>query len=113
MLPQYLTVDWIRWYQKKTGIRSGYEKRNDDAGQSSMEKNAGGLSFNILVPSKSTLRFFDLRGRLVADLSGWARAQTSGWHGAAWEHQHVRRGAYCISFSDGLHPVNSTIALIK
>jgi beta-glucanase (GH16 family) len=112
VLPQYLTVDWIRWYQKKTDVRNGYETRNKAAGQS-MEKNAGGLSFNILVPSKSFLRFFDLRGRLVANLSAWARAQTPGWHGTAWERLPVRRGAYCISFSDGMHPAKSTIALIK
>jgi beta-glucanase (GH16 family) len=112
VLPQYLTVDWIRWYQKKAGIRDGYERRNEAAGQS-IEKNSGGLSFNILVPSRSFLRFFDLRGRLVADLSAWAHAQTPGWQGTAWERLPVRRGAYCISFSDGMHPAKSTIALIK
>jgi beta-glucanase (GH16 family) len=112
VLPQYLTVDWIRWYQKKTGVRDGYEK-HDAAAAQSIARNAGGFSFYILVPSRSFLRFFDLRGRLIADLSGWARAQTPGWQGFAWECVPVRRGTYCISFSDGLHTAKSSIVLIK
>jgi beta-glucanase (GH16 family) len=112
VLPQHLTVDWIRWYQKKTEVHRGYNRRNEKA-ELSIKKNAGGLSFNILVPSKSSLRFFDLRGRQIADLSGWARAQTPGWHGAAWERLPAPHGACLVTFSDGVHAASGTIAFTK
>jgi beta-glucanase (GH16 family) len=112
MLPQYLTVDWIRWYQKKTGVRNGYEQRNEAAGQS-IEKNAGGISFNILVPSRSFMRFFDLRGRLVADLSAWARAMGPGRHSIPWNMIPVSRGAYVARFGDGLREGIDELLFVK
>jgi beta-glucanase (GH16 family) len=112
VLPQYLTVDWIRWYQKKTGVRNGYERHHEAAGQS-IEKNAGGLSFNIMVPSKSFLRIFDLRGRCIADLSIAARAMGPGRHGIPWNLIRVSRGAYIARFGDGLHEGSNMVLFAR
>ncbi|HUI93817.1 MAG TPA: glycoside hydrolase family 16 protein [Chitinivibrionales bacterium] len=111
VLPQYLTVDWIRWYQKKTNVQNGFAK--PIAATPSMEKNASGLSFNIQEPANAFLRFFDLRGGLVADLSDWIRSQPAGRHTVAWERLPVRRGVYCISFSDGMHQSSGAITLTR
>jgi beta-glucanase (GH16 family) len=110
VLPQYLTIDWVRWYQKKP---AGTQMKSlpRQAGTPALEKTAGGLTFSLLDPLRSRLQVFDISGRLVADLSRWTRTLVPGKHVAAWDRLRLSRGAYLASFNGG--GAGSTLFFVK
>ncbi len=101
VLPQQLTVDWVRWYQKKTGIRQMANKPNQQA-VNLLEMVRGGLLVDLLAPSKSFLRIYDCRGRLVLDLTRETRCMSPGTHVVSLMHAPVTNGMYIINFGNGV-----------
>jgi beta-glucanase (GH16 family) len=112
VLPQHLTVDWIRWYQKKTAIQNGNAARIA-ASKHFIKKTGGGLSYTVLAPSRSLLRIFDMSGRQITDLSSMVRSQAAGSHVAGWDCIPAHGGAYVAVFSDGVHGITSDVIIIK
>jgi beta-glucanase (GH16 family) len=97
--PQYLYVDWIRWYQRKVPI--GHPIRPAVRPEPAIRTVAGGMAFSLISPDKSFLVFYNVKGQMVADASPLLRSMKSGSNTISWERLAIRSGAFVLHFSDG------------
>jgi hypothetical protein len=101
VLPQHLTVDWVRWYQKKTAIRQ-IANRPDKPAASHLKIVPGGLLVDLLAPGQSFLRIYDCRGKIVLDLTHLTRCLSSGTHVVSLAQALAPNGMYIINFGNGV-----------
>jgi beta-glucanase (GH16 family) len=99
VFPQHLSVDWIRWYQKKA-VTSVRAIRADSPASSMVVAAANGLSLHLPRPATSSLRVYDLHGRCVADLSRQVRRMAPGVNTLCWDSLKLGRGMYVFTLED-------------
>jgi beta-glucanase (GH16 family) len=97
--PQYLYVDWIRWYQKNVPV--GQPVRPPPRRQPAIRTAANGITFSLISPDKSFLVFYNVKGQKIADASPLLRSMNSGGNTISWERLAIPSGAFVLHFSDG------------
>jgi hypothetical protein len=101
VLPQRLTVDWIRWYQRKTAVVN--RPLPDQKGQSHDVPRmvAGGIRLTLADPGRSFLAIYSCDGRLVQDLTQQVRGLSAGTKVVPLPRLQALQGTYAVRFGNG------------
>jgi|GEM_PF-322402 beta-glucanase (GH16 family) len=111
VLPQRLQVDWVRWYQKKTGVM-GATNGNKAKGRELLRSMPRGVIIKLTRPDESSLKIYRCDGRLVADLTKDIRGMTAGVHRVPLFGLDKPAGTYVVCLTEGNRTVTSRITML-
>jgi beta-glucanase (GH16 family) len=103
VIPQYLIVDWIRWYQKKSNTNYLPQKSLNFSILKILNK---GFYLNIIDPSTSYFHIFDAKGRIIYKLDHLIKNKNPGNFLLEWDNIVLKNGIYLINFYNGQQTLN-------
>ncbi len=84
-----------------TPVKSSFERRAPK--ETGFNLLAGGLSFTLASSASSTLRIYDVQGRIVSDQTSGVRRMPAGVNTVQYKSLGLARGAYIARLFDGAH----------
>jgi hypothetical protein len=84
-----------------TPIKSSFERRAPK--ETGFNLLTSGLSFTLVSSASSTLRIYDVQGRIVSDRTSSVRRMPSGVNTVQYKSLGLARGAYIARLFDGAH----------
>jgi hypothetical protein len=95
------TFDSTKIASGSTPIKTGFERRAPK--ESGFNLLSNGLSFTLAHSASSSLKVFDIQGRMVADLTPGVRRMHTGVNSVEYKSMGLARGAYIARLFDGTH----------
>lgn len=111
VLPQRLYVDWVRWYQKKTGVLGEAGRGKADAPQI-LRLTSRGIVVNLTRPQDAFVKIYRCDGKLAADLTSAVRCMSPGTHFVPTAGLRLRSGTYLVRSGDGGRAATARVSLI-
>ncbi len=93
------TFDSTKIASGMTPIKSGFERRAPK--ETGFNLLASGLSFTLATPASSTLRIYNIEGRMVSDLTSSVRRMQAGVNAMQYKTVGLARGMYIARLFDG------------
>ncbi len=99
IFPQRMYIDFVRVYQKAMICSVGVASRN--------------VKITLVKPASATLRVYDLKGKMIADLSSWVRTARAGADVLAKVRGVLHKGAYVVRLSEGARVVTQKVVCMN
>jgi hypothetical protein len=72
-----------------------------------------GVSFTLANPQASSLRLYDMRGRLALDCTAQVQSLHAGKNIISWQDHNLVNGAYVIRLNDGTRSISGRLLLTR